>query len=244
MKRTAELTRTGFKRPKHTQHGAFLRMAPKAASASVEPVMRKCKVCRQPFQVFRSLQKICDGHECATVMVERAQAKAARINARADAADTRAKKEATKSRPKLLAEAKVATQAFRRLEELAKGRGCMSCGRSQEEVMAGEGWKPGGAWDGGHFISKGTSPELALEPLNVWLQCKSCNAGSGKYARKGYTVNKSFEANLIEAEGQALVDWLKGPHEPKKYAADQLRAIRDERRAMARELKKRIEGKA
>lgn len=167
----------------------------------------------------------------------RAEAKRVRMQAKVERAETRRRKEAAKTPSEVRAEAKVAIQGARRLEELAKGRGCMSCKRSQEEVQAGP-WRPGGYWDGGHFKSKGAFPELALEPLNIWLQCKSCNAGSGKYARKGYTVSKAFEENLIEAEGQDLVDWLNGPHEPKHYEMDELVAIRDHYRAKIKELKK------
>lgn len=154
-----------------------------------------------------------------------------------DRRETKAKLKDLKPRNYWYAKAKVAIQASRRLEELAKGSGCMSCGRSQKEVAGTDAWKPGGLWDGGHFMSKGARPELALEPLNIWLQCKSCNGGSGKYARKGYTVNTSFEANLIAKQGQELVDWLKGPHELKHYTIEQLQAIEAEHAAKARALK-------
>lgn len=167
---------------------------------------------------------------------DRKVAKQEKMRQKADRADTAMRKAALKTRADVLAEAKVAIQAFRRLEELSKGRGCMSCQRSKEEVESGE-WRPGGYWDGGHFKSKGAFPELALEPLNIWLQCKSCNAGSGKYARKGYTVNANFEANLAATEGQELVDWLNGPHEPKHYDMDQLVALRDEYRGKLKSLK-------
>ena len=173
---------------------------------------------------------------CASKVGPTARAKAvkvAQVKERKADAVTRA---GQKSRSKWLAEAKTAIQQARRLEELAKGRGCISCKRTQQEVEAGA-WRPGGYWDGGHFLSKGARPELALEPLNIWLQCKSCNAGSSKYARKGYTVNANFEANLIEAEGQELVDWLKGPHDLKHYDIDQLRAIKTEYTAKAKALK-------
>lgn len=182
--------------------------------------------------------------DCIESYAEAEEAKAKRkaikqavMQAKVERAETRRRKEAAKTPSEVRAEAKVAIQGARRLEELAKGRGCMSCKRSQEEVQAGP-WRPGGYWDGGHFKSKGAFPELALEPLNIWLQCKSCNAGSGKYARKGYTVSKAFEENLIEAEGQDLVDWLNGPHEPKHYEMDELVAIRDHYRAKVKEMKK------
>lgn len=85
-------------------------------------------------------------------------------------------------------------------------------------------------------MSKGARPELALEPLNIWLQCKSCNAGSSKYARKGYTVNTSFRLNLIDRIGLEQVEWLEGPHEPKHYDIDDLKAIKAKYTALAREL--------
>ena len=170
---------------------------------------------------------------------KRTAEKQARAEAKVQRADIKRRKEAQKSRGEWLAEAKAAIQGSRRLEELAKGRGCMSCQRSRQEVESGP-WRPGGYWDGGHFKSKGAFPELALEPLNIWLQCKSCNAGSGKYARKGYTVNAAFEANLAATEGQALVDWLNGPHEPKHYDIDDLKAIKATHTARQRELKREI----
>lgn len=226
MKRSATLKRTALKR------------SDGSAKASVPvPTRRKCAACKEQFVKTRSFQTWCTpecGFAVAAKRLAKAEAKRAAAERRAD----KVKREAMKTRGEWLAEAKLAVQRFRRLEELSKGRGCMSCGRSQQEVIGTDGWKPGGAWDGGHFLSKGARPELALEPLCIWLQCKSCNAGSAKYARKGYTVNANFEANLIAQEGQALVDWLKGPHEPKHYDIPDLKAIRDDFRRRARELEK------
>ena len=186
--------------------------------------LKTCKVCRSRFAPRHAFVNWCSvycGSVLATKKLQKVKKSAAVIERKADAV----KRASQKSRSKWLAEAKTAIQQARRLEELAKGRGCMSCKRSQQEVEAGD-WRPGGYWDGGHFLSKGARPELALEPLNIWLQCKSCNAGSSKYARKGYTVNANFEANLIEAEGLGLVIWLKGPHDLKHYDADDLKAIK------------------
>lgn len=91
--------------------------------------------------------------------------------------------------------------------------------------------------DAGHFISVGANYTLRFEPKNIWLQCKSCNGGSGKYARKAATVAKAYRINLIHQEGIELVNWLEGPHEPAKWSIDDLRAMRDKFRAMRRELK-------
>lgn len=192
--------------------------------------LKKCGFCKKEFMPARPLQKCCSP-KCAMDLVDKRKAKDERR-------DYFRQKEKLKTRSDWIAEAEEAVRRFRRLEELSKGEGCISCQRTQEEVQGTDGWKPGGAWDAGHFLSKGARPELRLEPLNIWLQCKGCNAGSGKYARKGYTVSQNFEANLRTKRGDELVDWLKGPHEQKKYTADELKAIRDKYRRKARELEK------
>ncbi len=182
--------------------------------------------CGKTFFRLNSMQKICV--KCAI--------KAGPMARKAERVRTKERKEALKTRAEWLAEAKTAIQKFRRLEELSKGRGCMSCLRTQEEVQATDGWKPGGAWDGSHFVSKGASPELALEPRNIWLNCKSCNGGAGNYTRKNHTVMQNFETNLRAAEGDALVDWLKGPHEPAKLTIEDLKEIIVAYRAKVKEL--------
>lgn len=203
-----------------------------------EPKPKVCKTCKTKFTP-RLPMAVCCSPMCALTHARSARAKAEKVRQVKEKRETKAKLKELKPRNYWFAKAKVAIQASRRLEELAKGSGCMSCGRSQQEVAGTDTWKPGGLWDGGHFMSKGARPELALEPLNIWLQCKSCNGGSGKYARKGYTVNASFEANLIAQEGQELVDWLKGPHELKHYSIEELQAIESEHAAKVRELKAR-----
>lgn len=197
--------------------------------------MKRCKVCKADFVPSKPMQSVCSV-PCALSMAAIKKAKRARQEATADKRETRIKLEALKTRGEWLAEAKRAIQKYRRLAELANGEGCISCGRSQKDVQATDGWKPGGAWDGGHYLGKGARPELALEPLNIWLQCKSCNAGSGKYARKGYTVNASFRENLIARIGLAQVEWLEGPHAAKRYSIDDLKAIKATYAAKCREL--------
>lgn len=201
-----------------------------------------CPQCRAKLEPGQRIHPACiDTYaESQAAKAERSAAKQARAAAKVERAEIKKRKEAVKTRAQWLAEAKVAIQGARRLEELAKGRGCMSCGRSRQEVEAGT-WRPGGYWDGGHFLSKGAHPEMALEPKNIWLQCKSCNAGSSKYAGKGLTVSASFEENLARAEGQDLVDWLKGPHPAKHYDIDDLKAIKAGYTAKALELKKAMQ---
>jgi hypothetical protein len=233
MKRGAPIKRTPLRRD-----------TGKATLSVPAPKTKRCAKrkggCGERFLAMRPMQAAC-GPECAAVMAVAKRQRAERKAKADEVKKDRAKREAMKTRSELLAEAKREVQRFRRLEELAKGSGCISCKRSQAEVQGTEGWKPGGAWDGGHFLGKGARPELALEPMNIWLQCKSCNGGSGQYARKGYTVHAAFRINLIDRIGLAAVEALEADHAPRHHSADDLKAIRDTYRARARELARKTE---
>lgn len=201
---------------------------------------RRCKVCKTPFQPRNSFHVLC-GSACAIALAEKSEQKKKRAEdsqrkkeKAAERKADKAKKDKLKTRSAWVREAQAAVNQFRRLEELAKGRGCISCGRSQAEVIGTDGWKPGGAFDAGHFVSVGANCSLRFEPKNIWLQCKSCNAGSGKYAKKSAVVSKAYRANLIEREGIELVEWLEGPHEMKNYTIEELKSIRDTYRVKTR----------
>ncbi|HET6890509.1 MAG TPA: recombination protein NinG [Pyrinomonadaceae bacterium] len=207
---------------------------------SLEPTKRKskrCKICSESFVPVRSIQPTCLNFDCQVAYANKVSRKGMAERLKAERKKDRERKEKLKNRGDWVKEAQAAINKFRRLEELAKGRSCISCERTREEVQGTDGWKPGGAWDAGHFISVGANASLRFEPRNIWLQCKSCNAGSAKYAKKAATVAKSFEANLIALEGPELVSWLNGPHEPKHYTIEDLKGIRDHYRAKLKELK-------
>lgn len=96
----------------------------------------------------------------------------------------------------------------------------MSCGRHHQ-----------GQFHAGHFRSVGGNPELRFEPLNVWRQCAPCNNHMS-----GNVVNYRIE--LVKRIGADMVEWLEGPHEPKRYTIEDLKAIKAEYRAKVREMKK------
>ena len=91
---------------------------------------------------------------------------------------------------------------------------CISCARADEEIdYSGV----GGKWDCGHYKTRGAYPELRFDERNASKQCKKCNGGSGKYSRKARSVKEGFDIGLLERYGQDRLDWLNGPHEPKRY---------------------------
>ena len=99
---------------------------------------------------------------------------------------------------------------------------CISCGKYDHEIKSSG---VGGKWDCGHYKTRGAYPELRFHELNAHKQCKSCNGGSGKFAKKARTVSEEYERRLRIKIGDASVDMLNGPHELPRYRVDALKEI-------------------
>lgn len=74
---------------------------------------------------------------------------------------------------------------------------------------------------------------MRFEPLNVWKQCAPCNNH-----KSGDIVNYRIE--LVRRIGAKKVEWLEGPHEPKRYRIEDLKAIKAEYKAKTREIKRQL----
>ncbi|MDD1135381.1 recombination protein NinG [Pseudomonas shahriarae] len=201
---------------------------------------KRCPVCRVMFTPARAGQSVCGAIECAIAhgKPEKGQASAKKALADVGRREIKVRKEALKTRADHMKDAEKAVRDYRRTYELSIGSGCTSCGESQESILSAQGWKTGGAFDAGHFLGKGARPELRLVPSNIWLQCKSCNAGSSKFARKGETVSQGFRTGLIARIGLEAVEAMEADHTPRKETVEQLKAITAEYRAKTKELKK------
>lgn len=209
---------------------------------------RKCRVCKADFQPSKPLQNICS-FECEVqrgiILAERSKAKREKAERVAEAASRKIIKQKLEGlktpkqkRASLIQQTEKSVRDYRRVYELKRGSGCISCGRSQHEVIGTDGWKPGGAFDAGHYHGKGARPNLRLTPDNIWLQCKSCNGGSSKFSRKGATVAKQYRENLIAEIGLARVEELDADDTPRHWTDEELIEIRDTNRAKLKELKK------
>ena len=182
--------------------------------------MKTCRVCRQPFEPRLPMQVVC-GIDCARSLAISVRGKAEKQAATKQRKADRDRKEKIKTRSELAREAQQAFNTWIRLRDA--GRPCISCGRHHQGQM-----------HAGHYLSVGARPELRYEPLNVWLQCAPCNT----YLSGNAVL---FRQALVREIGQDKVDWLEGQHPAKKYTADELRAIKTEYAAKARELKREAE---
>lgn len=182
-------------------------MTPKA------PKPRKCKnkLCGKMFTPSKPLQSVCD-FGCAIELNLQNKAKKARK-------EHREAKEKAKSRADWMKEAQIAWNAYRRTEDgIERGGKCISCGTTS------------GKQNCGHYRSVGSTPALRFERLNTWLQCERCNT---------YLHSNAIEFRLALSKilTPNQLDWLDGPHEPRKYTIEELKDIRDTSRKKLRELK-------
>lgn len=179
---------------------------------------KKCRVaaCRASFVPSRMGQAVCSP-ACALIDGPRHAPKARKALADIERKDIKVRKEKLKSRAD---HAKDTQQSFNEWVRLRDADlPCVSCGRHHD-----------GQYHAGHYRTVAANPAIRFEPLNVHKQCAPCNNH-----KSGDIVNYRIE--LVKRIGAEAVEWLEGPHEPKKYTVEQLKAMTAEYRAKTRELK-------
>lgn len=141
-----------------------------------------------------------------------------------EAAERKKRKEVRQAKERLKTRSDHAREAQRDfnayIRERDRDQPCISCGRHHQ-----------GQYHAGHYRTVGANPELRFEELNCHKQCAPCNNH-----KSGNIVE--YRINLVERIGQDNLDWLEGPHEPKKYTIEQLKEIGAYYRKKTRELKR------
>lgn len=172
--------------------------------------LKKCKVCPEQFEPMNSLQKACSPR-CALSLVKQDREKQERK-------ELLERKRKLKSRSDWMKDAQQAFNAY--IRERDKDLPCISCGT----------FNPNIEYCAGHYLTRGANPELSFEPLNVHKQCNhNCNL-----KLSGNIVN--YRIGLLMRLGEEVVAFLEGPHEPKKYTIEDLKAIKSEYQRKRKEL--------
>ena len=186
---------------------------------SKQPKPKTCRnaTCSVKFVPQRLGQAVCSP-ACALATKDVNQQKARKSLAQVERRDIKVRKDKLKSRADHMREVQAAFNEWVRLRDADLP--CVSCGRHHE-----------GQYHSGHYRTVGGNPELRFEPLNAWKQCAPCNNH-----KSGDIVNYRIE--LVKRIGVEKVDWLEGPHEPKRYTVEDLKAIKADYRAKSRELKR------
>lgn len=183
---------------------------------------KSCAVCHAEFTPWRSTQRACSP-KCALEFNRRKdEANRAKEQRRKD----REWKRANRPMRDLLKDAQGAVNAFVRYRD--EGLPCISCQTPAAEVESDQHWKVGGAWDAGHFRTRGAASHLRFNLFNLHRQCKSCNLGSGKYGHnnnKAETTQQQYRANLVMKIGEQRVERLECDNEPRTFEREYLERL-------------------
>lgn len=178
---------------------------------------KKCRVCSRTFAPISTMSKVCSV-PCSIEWARRLAKQKADRAKRTDRKSLMEALEKSKTRGTHLRELQGAFNAWVRARDA--GHACISCGRHHR-----------GQLHAGHYRSVGSEPALRFEPDNVHLQCAPCNTHlSGNLI--------PYRANLIRKIGIERVDWIEGPHIPKKLTVAEIGEMKAFYRAEVRRLKK------
>ena len=186
--------------------------------------MPKCKACKQAFTPFNSMQKAC-GPKCALELVELQKKEKNKLFSSESVKKARKqlKKLSDSDRSVMTRRAQAAFNTYIRKRD--EKEPCISCGRSPNDNNL----TTGSRWDAGHYRSRGANPELKFVEINCWKQCVYCNRSlSGNVSNFRIGLTKKLTADELE--------WLEGPHEPKKYTIEELKEIEQEYKRKLKEL--------
>lgn len=173
--------------------------------------MKPCKHCGTPFTPARPLQAVCSAR-CAGRYVKATK--------KAEVATTRARKQALKRIPDLIADAQKSFNAYVRARD--EKEACICCGR----FPMSDAWH---SWDCGHYRSTGSASHLRFNEDNAHRQLVICN-------RHGAGRAVDYRIGLIARIGLARVEALESDNRVHHWTREELIAIRDTYRAKLKAL--------
>jgi hypothetical protein len=170
--------------------------------------LKTCRECKRRFEPFLSTQVTC-GAICALNHTRKQKMKAKKV-------ELKARKEKLKSLSDHHRETQAIFNRFIRLRD--RDKPCISCQRST-----------GAKRNAGHYLAVGSHPELRYDPDNCFSQCEKCNSWlSGN--------QQAYRASLLELIGSRRLGRLEGPHKPKQYRVEDLKAIQADYKARIKAL--------
>jgi seryl-tRNA synthetase len=125
--------------------------------------MKKCKVCKKPFQPIRStLEPVCDNYNCKVAFAIQHAKKIKEKKAKEWRKEKAVLKDKIKTLSECEADAKKSFQKFIRLRD--QDLPCISCGGNYKNL-----------WDGGHFKKAEIYSGVIFHEMNCHKQCRKCN---------------------------------------------------------------------
>lgn len=187
------------------------------------PRPKTCKNCREKFTPSSPMAVAC-GLVCAIAVGKKTTAAQKAKVQKQERAQDKAKLDAFKTYPQLIAECQKAFNAVVRYRDMLAGHPCISSGVRLN-------WS-GNAVDAGHYRSRGSAPNLRFNFDNCHAQSKQAN----RY-NSGEAVD--YRIGLIKRIGLARVEALEADNTPAKWTHDDLRRMTKEFQQQLRELKRK-----
>jgi len=217
---TAPMKRGAFARGERLEAREMAKTVAKAAREKKHKcAVRTCRaefVRPQPFVVWCS-------PECGTFVALAKVAKQRAATAKAERKDRQEKLAKFKRKADHVADCQKAFNAWVRFRD--RFEPCIDCGKhASGDALTG------GAYDAGHYLSRGSHPHLRFDERNVFKQLKGCN-------RPGGTTAASFRAGVVARIGLAAVEALEADNESRHYTVDELIALTAHYRKLLKELK-------
>jgi len=179
--------------------------------------MKTCKVCKQPFTQYNTIQALCV--PCAIVKGQKKtvidRKKALQIEKRYLIEE----KDRIKTKKKWADEAQIAFNAYIRARD---GKICISCGTTKPDIQ----------YCAGHYRTRGAASHLRYNEDNVNSQCnKKCNL-----ERSG--AISDYRPALIAKIGIERVEALENNNQAHTWTIEELKAIKSEYKAKLKEFLK------
>ncbi|OEZ91486.1 recombination protein NinG [Duganella phyllosphaerae] len=217
---TAPMKRQAFARGERIETREVTKTITKAAREK----KHKCAVrtCRAEFVRPQPFVTWCSP-ECGTVVALAKLDKQRLATAKAERKDHQEKLAKFKRKADYVADCQKAFNAWVRFRD--RFEPCIDCGKhASGDALTG------GAYDAGHYLSRGSHPHLRFDERNVFKQLKGCN-------RPGGTTAASFRAGVVARIGLAAVEALEADQESKHYTVDDLIAKTAHYKKLLKELK-------
>lgn len=179
--------------------------------------LKTCAICRIKFAPSRQMQVVCSPL-CAAEYGRKQHAKAEARKALDDRKTIRMKLEDLKPLSYFANKAQKAVNAVVRYRD--RNDPCISCGRFHD-----------GAYDAGHYRSRGAAPALRYNLDNIHRQCVPCNQH-----KSGNAIE--YRINLVKKIGVERVEWLEKEHPAPKWKRDDYERIEADAKAMLMDMKK------
>lgn len=187
------------------------------------PRPKTCKNCREKFTPASPMAVAC-GLVCAIAVGKKTTSAQKTKAQKQERAQDKAKLDAFKTYPQLIAECQKAFNAVVRYRDMLAGHPCISSGVRLN-------WS-GNAVDAGHYRSRGSAPNLRFNFDNCHAQSKQAN----RY-NSGEAVD--YRISLIKRIGLERVEALEADNTPAKWTHDDLRRMTKGFQQQLRELKRK-----